>query len=73
MRTVTPAGSSVSKRNESCDANGWNSGRSLRTGLNRQSSSRPVGTPKSAGSREVNRSAGEPVTLRAFADWQGSH
>jgi hypothetical protein len=30
-------------------------------GVNRQVSSRPVGTPKASGSVEVNRSAGEPV------------
>ena len=60
--TVTPSGSSVSNLKVSSDRNGWNNGRSWRSGLNRQSSSRPVGTAKSAGSREVNRSrAGDPV------------
>ena len=37
------------------------SARSRRSGVNRHSSSRPVGRGKASGSVEVNRSAGEPV------------
>ena len=63
-RTLTPSGSSVSKPKLLAGSNGWNSGRSGRSGVNRQSSSRPVGTPNASGSVEVNRSAGEPVLVR---------
>ena len=57
---VTPSGAVTSPVMRVVGSNGSNSWRSLRIGVKRQASSRPVGTVNASGSSEVKRSGGVP-------------
>ncbi len=66
----TPAGADTDPTNSVVDSNGLNKLRIGRSGVNRHSSSRPVGTPKASGSVEVNRSGGVPVRSWECASYE---